>query len=98
MLARLAGAVAASALLAVSAHASVAASARQIVERSSRNYDLVSDYTVNARLTVKAPNIHMPETNVVIYFKKPDKVHMECKEGFAMNAALMKSPDTMKSC
>ena len=58
--------------------------AKQILERASRNYDAVRDYIVDARLTIQSPSIHIPETQVKIYFKKPDKLHVESRDGFAV--------------
>lgn len=58
--------------------------ARQILERAARHYDVVNDYTVNARLTVESPSVHVPEMPVKIYYKKPDKLHVESEDGFAM--------------
>ena len=59
-------------------------SAQEIVKRAADEYDRVQDYMVDAKVTVSSPDVHVPEMNVKIYFKKPDKLHVESKSGFAV--------------
>jgi len=58
--------------------------AKEIIMRAADEYDRIRDYTVDAKLTVDSPAIHVPETAVRIYYKKPDKLHAESKGGFAI--------------
>lgn len=76
--------VAALVLLWTSTASALALSARQILEKASKNYDAVNDYVVDAKLTVESPQMHVPEMLVNIYYKKPNKLHVDSKGGFAM--------------
>ncbi|MCL6519670.1 MAG: hypothetical protein K6T99_07525 [Armatimonadetes bacterium] len=58
--------------------------AKQILEKAAANYDAVRDYVVEAKIKVESSTIHVPETAVKIYFKKPNKLYVESKEGFAI--------------
>ncbi|HUV03708.1 MAG TPA: hypothetical protein VMX94_01220 [Armatimonadota bacterium] len=58
--------------------------ARQVLEKAAAHYEAIEDYTADARVTVESPSIHMPEMLAKIYYKKPDKLHLESKDGFAM--------------
>ena len=58
--------------------------AKQVLEKAGRNYDAVRDYTVDAKLTVDSPSMHVPEMKIKVFYKKPNKVHVESKDGFAM--------------
>lgn len=58
--------------------------AKQVLEKAGRHYDAVKDYTVDAKLTVESPSMHVPEMKIKVFYKKPDKVHVESKDGFAM--------------
>jgi outer membrane lipoprotein-sorting protein len=62
----------------------VGLSARQILERASRRYDAVHDYTADAVISFQSQSIHVPEMKIQIYFKKPDKLRVESKEGLAL--------------
>lgn len=61
-----------------------AITAKQVLENASRNYVIINDYTVDAKLTINSPSIQIPETNVKIYYKKPDKVHVDSKDGLVI--------------
>lgn len=74
---------------------STAVSAKHVLENASKHYDVIKDYVVDAVLTVDSPSMHIPETSVRIYYKKPDKVHVESKGGFAIlpkNGLVMGNP------
>ena len=58
--------------------------ARQVLEKAAGHYEVIEDYTADAEVTVESPSIHMPEMLAKIYYKKPDKLHLESKDGFAM--------------
>jgi outer membrane lipoprotein-sorting protein len=59
-------------------------SAKAILAKAGTNYDVVNDYVVDARLTVESPRMHVPNMQVKIFYKKPDKLHVDSKDGFAM--------------
>jgi outer membrane lipoprotein-sorting protein len=47
------------------------------------NFNKVNDYQVDVNIKVDVEFIKVPETKAKIYFKQPDKVHLEA-DGFAM--------------
>ena len=59
-------------------------SARQILEKASKNFEVISDYTTNVNVTVDSPSVHMKDMRATVYYKSPDKLHVDSKEGFAM--------------
>lgn len=71
-------------LLSVGGASAERLTAKQIVEKAAAHYDAVKDYTTDAKLTVNSPSMHVPNMLVKVYFKKPDKLHLESKDGFAM--------------
>ncbi|MHB1456947.1 MAG: hypothetical protein ACYC0V_08545 [Armatimonadota bacterium] len=64
--------------------ASSSITAKQALAKASRNYEIINDYTVDAQLSIDSPSIKIPKTNVKIYYKKPDKVHVDSKDGLAI--------------
>ncbi len=54
-----------------------------IIKNTKSTFSVVKDYSVNAAVKIEANFIKVPEMNVKIYFKQPDKVHIQSKE-FAM--------------
>lgn len=55
----------------------------EILKGVIKNFDRVQDYVVDVNIKVDVQSIKVPETKAKIYFKQPDKVHLE-SEGFAM--------------
>ncbi|MFZ1517414.1 MAG: hypothetical protein WAU11_01490 [Ignavibacteriaceae bacterium] len=55
----------------------------EIINNVITNFNKVSDYQVDVNIKVDVEFIKVPETKAKIYFKQPDKVHLE-SEGFAM--------------
>ena len=55
----------------------------EIIEKVIANFDKVKDYEVDVNIKVDVEFLKVPETKAKIYFKQPDKVHLEA-EGFAM--------------
>ena len=49
----------------------------------SNRFNQVKDYTVTLKVTVDMERMQIPEMLVTIYFKQPDKIHIEAKN-FAM--------------
>jgi outer membrane lipoprotein-sorting protein len=66
--------------------------AEKILHKVKANFDAVQDYSAQLTAKVNMERLHIPEMNVTIYFKQPNKVHIESKnfamlprEGFALN-------------
>jgi outer membrane lipoprotein-sorting protein len=57
--------------------------AQDIVKRAADEYDRVQDYVADAKVSVSSPNVHVPQMDIKVYYKKPDKLHVESKDGFA---------------
>lgn len=55
----------------------------EILKTVIKNFDRVQDYVVDVNIKVDVQGVKVPETKVKIYFKQPDKIHLE-SEGFAM--------------
>lgn len=55
----------------------------EILKGVIQNFDQVKDYVVDVSIKVDIQSIKVPETKAKIYFKQPDKVHLEA-DGFAM--------------
>lgn len=49
-----------------------------------KNYKGINDYSVDVTASVKSPQMHVPKSEATIYYKKPDKVKIAAKEGFAV--------------
>jgi outer membrane lipoprotein-sorting protein len=71
-------------VLVASAASAQRLTAKQILAKAGANYDVVKDYVVDARLTVESPQMHVPNMQVKIFYKKPNKLHVDSKDGFAM--------------
>ncbi|MDA0986540.1 MAG: hypothetical protein O3A55_02945 [Bacteroidetes bacterium] len=57
--------------------------AEQIIEAVGKKYELIDDYIANIEAAVDMDRVKVPKMNVKIYFRKPDKFHVESKN-FAM--------------
>ena len=55
----------------------------EIINGVITNFNKVNDYKVDVNIKVDVEFIKVPETKAKIYFKQPDKVHLEA-DGFAM--------------
>ena len=58
-------------------------SAAQILQNVKNQFDVVKDYTVTLKITAEMERMQIPEMLVTLYFKQPDKIHIESKN-FAM--------------
>ena len=54
-----------------------------MLERVKEEFKKIEDYKADITVKVDIPFIKMPERNATLYFKQPDKIHIE-SEGFAM--------------
>ncbi len=57
--------------------------AAEILHNMKSQFDLVKDYTATLKVAVDMEKMQIPEMFVTIYFKQPDKIHIEAKN-FAM--------------
>lgn len=57
--------------------------AEEILARLERSYDTLEDYSTTAQADVNMERLRVPRMNATIYFKQPDKIHLE-SESFAM--------------
>ena len=55
----------------------------QILDEVKKTFNQVQDYVVDVNVKVDVDFIKMPETKATIYYKQPDKVHLE-SESFAL--------------
>ncbi len=60
-----------------------AQSAMQTVKQALRATQAVRDYTATVTVTVDAPNLRIPRRTVKVYYKRPDRVHVE-SDGIAI--------------
>jgi outer membrane lipoprotein-sorting protein len=58
-------------------------SAAEILQNMKKQFEMVKDYTAQLKVTVDMERMQIPEMLVKIYFKQPDKIHIEA-ENFAM--------------
>lgn len=63
----------------------------EILRRCERNFEGIEDYTAELTATIDMERMRVPQMKVVLYFKRPDKVHLQSesfamlpKEGFAL--------------
>lgn len=54
-----------------------ALTAMETVKQALRATQAVEDYTAEVSVTVDAPNLQIPRRTATVYFKRPDKVHVE---------------------
>ena len=55
----------------------------EILDNVIKAFEEIEDYVVDVNIKVDVAFLKVPEANAKIYFKQPDKVHME-SEGFAL--------------
>jgi outer membrane lipoprotein-sorting protein len=56
---------------------------KKMLEDVKNEYEQIKDYQADIHIKVDIPFIKMPERKAVIYFKQPDKIHIE-SGGFAI--------------
>jgi outer membrane lipoprotein-sorting protein len=59
-------------------------SADKIIAAMKRQYSTVNDYKADVSLTVKGPKVSINNMRMTVYFKKPNKIHVEATQGLAM--------------
>lgn len=55
-----------------------------VIAAVQRNYDRVRDYRADLSLTVKGRKISVEGMKMTVYFKQPDKLHVDAKQGFGL--------------
>jgi len=55
----------------------------EMVQRALNQTKQVQDYSATVYVSIEAPNVNMPRRSVKVYYKRPDKVHVE-SEGVAV--------------
>jgi len=58
-------------------------SGMEIITKALRTQSGVQDYVATVSVTVDAPNVQIPRRTMTVYYKAPDKVHVE-SEGLAV--------------
>ena len=73
-------------ILALTAGLAIAAgpSADAILASLKRGFVGVNDYRADVSLTVKGNNVSINGMRITVYFKKPNKVHVDADQGMAM--------------
>jgi outer membrane lipoprotein-sorting protein len=56
---------------------------REILNKVQAQYEAIEDYQVSVHLNVDIQNFRMPNKNMRVYFKKPDKLKVKTS-GFAI--------------
>jgi hypothetical protein len=70
-------------LAAGSAPAAAQSDAHALLDRIQATYARINDYRVEITATVDMKGLSVPEMTATVYFKKPDRMHIE-SDGFAM--------------
>ncbi|MGC9317882.1 MAG: LolA family protein [Armatimonadota bacterium] len=60
-----------------------AETAMEMLQQALRVTQAVEDYTAQVQVTVDAPELQIPRRTVKVYYKRPDKVHVE-SDGIAV--------------
>lgn len=60
--------------------------ADSVLQLIEKNFSGVKDYKVDVELSadLESPRVHISKSRATIYFKRPDKVKVTAKEGFAL--------------
>lgn len=71
-------------LVAVGPVAAAKETAGSILARVRAQMAGVNDYSASASMSVDSPTMHVKESRFKVYYKKPDKLHIEPEGGFAI--------------
>jgi outer membrane lipoprotein-sorting protein len=58
--------------------------ASDVLDRIQKNYSSINDYRVDVSVSMKSRDVHIPKSDAIIYYKKPNKVKVAAKEGFTL--------------
>ena len=54
-------------------------SAQEILNRMTSSFEKIEDYVVTLEGTIKMGGVNVPKTEAILFYKKPDKIHIESK-------------------
>ncbi len=54
-------------------------SGEDILNRMEASFEKIKDYVVTLEATVKMEGVHIPRREATLFYKKPDKIHIESK-------------------
>jgi len=58
-------------------------SAKEIVAKAAERFNLIKDYTVDIKVAVDGPTVHIPDMRAKLYYKQPNKLKVGSEDGFA---------------
>ncbi len=61
-----------------------APSGDKIIAAMKRQFSAVNDYRADVAVTVKGPKVSINNMQMTVYYKKPNKIHVDAKQGLAM--------------
>lgn len=56
----------------------------QVVAAVKSRFDPIKDYKTDITMNLKGPGVSINNMKMTLYFKKPNKIHLEAKEGMGM--------------
>lgn len=54
-------------------------SAQEILNRMTSSFEKIEDYVVTLEGTIKMEGVNVPKTEAILFYKKPNKIHIESK-------------------
>ena len=54
-------------------------SAQEILNRMEASFEKIEDYVVTLEGTIKMEGVNVPKTEAILFYKKPNKIHIESK-------------------
>ncbi len=69
--------------ISVKAQGSVELTAGTVLKNMAAQFEKIRDYSAEITASVNVPNVKLPTMQAKVFFKKPDKLHVEA-DGFAM--------------
>jgi len=54
-------------------------SAQEILNRMEASFEKIEDYVVTLEGTIKMVGVNVPKTEAILFYKKPNKIHIESK-------------------
>lgn len=56
----------------------------QVLAQVERNYAAIRDYSADVEVAINSPQVHAAKTKATIYYKRPNKLKLVAREGFAV--------------
>ena len=60
------------------------ATGASVLAAVQRSYDSVKDYRADMSLTIKGPKVSINDMKMTVYFKQPNKLHVDAKQGLGL--------------